>query len=254
MDTPVRLSIDGPLARITLDRPPLNVLTIAMLDDLSAHLERVAGDRAVRVVRLDAVGKVFSAGVDVADHVGDKVRAMMDCLVRLFDAFDRVPQPVVAAVHGAALGGGCEVALGADLRWASERASFGQPEIRLGLFAPPASVLLPRLIGEGRALQILLTGETVPAGEAERAGLVQAVIDEDRYEEEIDARFARLLELSGEALRQAKRAVRAARHLGAGEAHRELHRIYLDELMRTEDAAEGLASFLEKRKPSWSHR
>jgi len=254
METTVRLSIEGPLARITLDRPPLNVLTIAMLDTLSGHLERIAEDRTVRVVRLDAIGKVFSAGVDVGDHVGDKVRAMMDSLVRLFESFERVPQPIVAAVHGAALGGGCEVVLGADLRWASDRASFGQPEVRLGLFAPPASVLLPRLIGEGRALQLLLTGETVSAADAERMGLVEAVVPADRFEDEVDARFARLLELSGEALRQAKAAVRAVRDRSPAEGHRALHRIYLDELMQTADAAEGLASFLEKRSPSWSHR
>jgi cyclohexa-1,5-dienecarbonyl-CoA hydratase len=157
-------------------------------------------------------------------------------------------------VHGAALGGGCEIALATDLCLAAERASFGQPEIRLGVFAPPASVLLPRLIGERRAMELLLTGETLPAAEAARIGLVNRVFADDAFETGVDEFIAGLLALSGEALRQAKRAVLAARGRPAGEAHRELRRLYLDELMRTHDAQEGIQSFMEKRRPLWKHR
>lgn len=249
----VRLQIDGALARITLDRPPLNVLSISVLDALRSAFDEAASSAAVRLIRLDALGKVFSAGVDVADHVADKVEPMMQALGRLFATMEALEPPTVAVVHGAALGGGCELVLATDLCYASERASFGQPEIRLGLFAPPASVLLPRMIGERRALELLLSGETIPAAEAERMGIVNRVFPEAELASGVSERLARLLELSGSALRHAKRAVRAARDLPAAAAHRELDRLYLDDLMRTHDAHEGLGAFVEKRPARWKH-
>jgi cyclohexa-1,5-dienecarbonyl-CoA hydratase len=254
MSNEIGVAIDGPLARITIRRPPLNVLTTAMLREIARAFDAAASSSEVRAVRLDAAGKAFSAGVDVADHAGDAIEPMMDALVELFDAAERVPVPTVAVVHGAALGGGCEIALATDLCLAAERASFGQPEIRLGVFAPPASVLLPRLIGERRAMELLLTGETIPAAEAARIGLVNRVFANDAFETGVDEFIAGLLALSGEALRQAKRAVLAARGRRAGDAHRELRRLYLDELMGTHDAQEGIQSFMEKRRPLWKHR
>ena len=251
MSEPVRLAVEDGLVRITIDRPPLNVLTIAMLDSLAEALDRAARTRGVRLVRIGAEGKAFSAGVDVGDHVGDKVPLMMAALTRLFDAFERISLPTVAVVQGAALGGGCEVALGADLCVAAERASFGQPEIRLGLFAPPASVLMPRLLGERRALGLLLTGATISASEAERIGLVNRVFPDDGFEAQVDAWFAGLLAYSGTALALAKRAVREGRTGTIAEARSRVDRLYLDELMHTADAQEGLAAFLEKRKPVW---
>jgi cyclohexa-1,5-dienecarbonyl-CoA hydratase len=254
MDEGIRVSIDGPVARITLHRPPLNVLTTEMLRDLAEAFDTAAADAAVRIVRLDAEGKVFCAGVDVADHAGEALAPMMDALVAFVDSVERVPVPTVAVVHGAALGGGCEVVLATDLCLASEKASFGQPEIRLGVFAPPASVLLPRIIGERRALGLLLSGEAIPASEAERFGLVNRVFSADGFNDAVSEWFERMLSLSGAALRLAKRAVVVARGKPAGEAHRELVRLYLDELMKTADADEGIRSFLEKRPPEWKHR
>lgn len=254
MSEMIRLATDGPLAVVTLDRPPVNVLTIEMMRDLAAALRAAAAAPAVRVVRLDARGKAFSAGVDVGDHMGDKLPAMMDALDDLFRTLEAIPQPIVAVVQGAALGGGCEILAGCDLVVAGERATFGQPEIRLGVFAPPASVLLPRLIGERRAMGLLLTGEIVTATEAERIGLVNRVFPDASLEAEATAWIGRLLDLSGAALRLAKRAVTVGRGLPARQAHRDLHRIYMDELMRTEDASEGLAAFVEKRTPTWKHR
>jgi cyclohexa-1,5-dienecarbonyl-CoA hydratase len=250
----IRTATEGGLARITLDRPPLNVLTTAMMRELAAALRAAASDPAARVVRVDAAGRAFCAGVDVGDHIGDRLAGMMDSLADLFRAFDEVPQPVVAVVHGAALGGGLEVALGCDLVLASDAATFGQPEIRLGVFAPPATVLLPRLIGERRAAHLLLTGATIGAAEAKVIGLVHEVWPADALEAQADAYIDRLLALSGAALRAAKRALRIAREGPAAAAHARLHDLYLGELMSTEDAHEGLRSFLEKRPPAWKHR
>ena len=253
MSQNIRSSHEGSVARITLDRPPLNVLTTEMMSALAAALERAGASRDIRLVRIDAVGKAFSAGVDVADHIGPRLNAMMEALLYLFDVLERIPQPTVAVVPGAALGGGCELVLGCDLCLASDAASFGQPEVRLGVFAPPASVLLPRIVGERRALCLLLTGDAIPADEAERIGLVNRVFPEKDFARQTDAWLGRLLELPGQALRFAKRAVALARELPGEQAHGELHRIYLEELMQTSDAHEGLHAFMEKRAPVWKH-
>jgi len=254
MSEHVRIRWDGPQAVITLDRPPLNVVTIDMLRALD-HALASADDRPdVRVVRIEGAGKAFSAGVDVADHVGERIEPMMAALTQLFLRFERMTKPTVAAVHGLALGGGMELAAGTDLCVAAPDASFAQPEIRLGLFAPPASVLLPRILGERRALGMLLSGDRIGADEALRCGFVNAVLADDDFHAAAAAWCSRLAELSGAALRLAKEAVRLARGRSAAEAHRLVERLYLDRLMRTADAAEGLASFQEKRAPRWLHR
>ena len=249
----IRINLQGPLARITIERPPLNILGIAELDQVAGALERADAAEETRLVRLDARGKVFCAGVDVGDHLGDKFPRMMRSLERLFDTFESMRHPSFSVVHGAALGGGCELTLGTDLCFASERASFGQPEILLGLFAPLAAVLLPRRIGERRALELLLSGEKISASEAERIGLVNRVFAEDRLESEVEAIQEKLMCLSGAALFHTKRAVKAARSLSLRDAHGKVNRLYMDELMRTADATEGLQAFLEKRDAVWRH-
>ena len=254
MSSGVRVTSGSSVGRITLDRPPLNVLTTAMMRALAEALDGMAADPAVRVVRLDAAGKAFSAGVDVGEHLGDLLPEMMAALADLFAAFERVPQPIVAAVQGPALGGGLELVLGCDLVVASDAATFAQPEIKLGVFAPPATVLLPRLIGERRATGMLLLGEPIDAARAERIGLVHEVVPRDAFEGAVSAWIDRLLALSGAALRQAKRAIIQARDGSIPEAHARMHELYMQELMATEDAHEGLRAFVEKRPAAWKHR
>jgi len=242
------------VARITIERPPLNVLTTAMMRAMASLIDRAGALPTVRVLRVDAVGKAFSAGVDVADHVGDALAPMLESLEQLFAAFERLAIPSVSVVHAAALGGGCELALATDLCLASERASFGQPEIRLGVFAPPASVLLPRMVGERRALGLLLGGETISATEAGAMGIANRTFPDATFAADADAWIARLAASSGAALRLAKRAVTATRGLAVLEAHRQAMKIYSEELMQTEDAAEGLRAFMEKRPAHWNDR
>lgn len=250
----IDLAIAPGLATITLDRPPVNVLTGAMMRKLAAALRTAGADDAVRVVRLDAAGKTFSAGVDVAEHLGDALPEMMSALADLFLAFEEVPQPIVAVVQGAALGGGLEIVLGCDLVVASERATFGQPEIKLGVFAPPATVLLPRRIGLGAATSMLLIGESVDAAEARRLGLANEVFPVETFDAGAAAWIEKLLALSGAALRRAKRALKAASSRNVREAHQRMHDIYMNDLMATHDAGEGLRSFVEKRTAVWKHR
>ena len=254
MSASVRVAVSDGLARVTLDRPPVNVLTTAMMRELAGALRGVAERADVRVIRLDAAGRHFGAGVDVADHEGDKLAPMMDALADLFAIFERVPQPVVAVVQGVCLGGALEVVAACDLVVASEDASFGQPEIKLGVFAPPASVLLPRLVGERVARGLLLTGEPITAADARTFGLVHAVVPRESLAERSEEFIGKLLALSGVALRQAKRAIGASADLPLREAHERVHQIYLEELMATADAAEGLRAFVEKRPPVWTHR
>jgi len=254
MSDTVRIRRDGARVTLTLDRPPLNVLTIEMLLAIEAALREADADRSIRVVLIEGAGKAFSAGVDVADHVGERIGPMMDALTSLFTTFERIDVPTIAAVHGAVLGGGLEVALGARMILARDDARLGQPEIRLGLFAPPASVLLPRAIGDRRAAQLLLGGQPIPAAQALAWGLVQAVFPEDGFRESVDAWCAGIEAHSGAALRLAVRAIREGRSGTPAEGHRALHRLYLDDLMPTDDAREGLEAFQAKRPPVWKDR
>lgn len=250
----VRVERRDGLGQITLDRPPLNVVTTEMLLTLARAFAELGADDSLRVVVLTAAGEQFSAGVDIGDHTPERVPAMLAALQRCFDAIDNLPQPLVAAVDGAALGGGCEMVLAADLCFASTRSSFALPEIKLGHFAPPASVLLPRKIGSRRALDLLLTGRTVEAAEALQLGLVNALLPEADYPEALRNRLAQLLDRPGAALRLTKRAVREGCEGSCAEALRRVARLYGGELMRTRDAREGVEAFLARRAPRWQHR
>ncbi len=238
------------VARVTLSRPPLNVLNIAMMQELDAALQTLRDDRAAKVVVLAAQGKAFSAGVDIADHTPERVEDMIRIFHGIFHTLWALEQPVVAAVQGAALGGGCELAIGCDFIVASEKAKFGQPEIQVGVFAPIATLLLPRLIHRTKANELLLTGNSIDSREAERIGLVNVVAPADSFDAAVDAFVARLTSLSGAVLRQAKRAI----GLGLESGLTAIEQCYLHDLMKLADANEGLHAFMEKRAPVWQEK
>lgn len=242
------------IARVILNKPPLNVLDIEMIQELAAALESLQGDADSRVIVVAANGKAFSAGVDVKDHLADKVEGMLQSFHTVFRIMARLEQPIVAAVRGAALGGGCELAMFCDLIFASERAKFGQAEIKLAVFPPVAAVLLPRLIGRKKAMELLLFGDNIDAREAERIGLVNKVVPDEQFDEELNQFIGKLAALSGPALRFAKRAASIGLDQPFAEALAEVERLYLHGLMQTEDATEGLVAFMEKRVPVWKHR
>jgi len=246
-----RYARDGVIGRLELDRPPLNVLNIAMLDAISEALDRAAADRGLRVLALSGRGKAFCAGADVADHTEDRVEAMLTRFHRVIGRILKFDVPVVAVVHGAALGGGFEVVLACDLVLARDDATFGVPEIKLGVFPPVASVLLPRLIGRQRANDLVLTGRTLTAPEAYACGIVNRVWPADRFDAESEAYLGRLGRLSGAALRHAKSAVVHTAELSSFGGIERAERLYLNDLMREPDAHEGIEAFLEKRAPVW---
>jgi cyclohexa-1,5-dienecarbonyl-CoA hydratase len=243
---------DG-VAWLTLNKPPLNVLDIAMMREINAALEGLDGDPAVKVLVFEAAegSKAFSAGVDVSEHTADQVGEMIEVFHRIFRLLDGLEIPTVAVVGGAALGGGCELVLFCDMVIASERASFGQPEIQVGVFPPVAVVALPGIIGPKKALEMVLIGDRMRAAEAERLGLVNRVVPPEELRATADEFVGKLTKLSGVVLRLTKRALRVGGVGGFAEGLAAVEELYLGPLMATEDAHEGLAAFLEKRAPEW---
>ena len=237
------------VARIVLDRPPLNVIDLALARELEEAASAVRARADVAVVLLEARGRAFSAGVDVRDHLPDRGAEMLRAFHRACQALHALEAPVVCAVHAAALGGGCELTLVCDLVLASDRATFGQPEIRLGVLAPLASVVLPSRITPVIAADMLLTGRTLAASEALGAGLVSRVFSEGAFEAGVDAYLTEFVALSPAALRAAKRAMRMGRGAIDFAAVEAAEKLYLETRLHAPDAIEGLRAFMEKRAP-----
>jgi cyclohexa-1,5-dienecarbonyl-CoA hydratase len=244
---------DG-VARIVLSRPPLNILTIEMMEEVGAALARAGALTGLKAVLLAAEGKAFSAGVDVEDHRGDRVKPMLESFHRIFRLMHDLDCPTVAAVQGAALGGGAELAASCDLVIASAAATLGQPEIKVGVFAPIAALCYPLRIGPHRALQLLLSGRILGAMEAREIGLVDRVVPAETLTDAVEAELAGFTAQSAAVLRLTKRAVRESLGLPFHQALGQLEDLYHYELMATEDAAEGLRAFTEKRPPVWTDR
>ncbi len=238
---------------VTMDRPPLNVLTIDMMEELAMALQQ-ADTEAGAVVLLQAAGKAFSAGVDVGDHTPDKVERMIDVFERLLVAMAALNKPLVAAVQGAALGGGLELVLLADMVVASEKARFGQPEVTVGVFPPLACYVLPRLMPWPQAMELLLGGGTVDAARAYALGMVNRVFAPGDFAAGVAEFAARFAQLSPVVLALTKKAARAGLGENFPASLSLIDTIYLNELMTTQDAREGLQAFMEKRHPVWQGR
>jgi cyclohexa-1,5-dienecarbonyl-CoA hydratase len=247
----IRVEKEGGLRTLVLERPPVNVLDIKMLEQLRTAVQEIREDPDASVLLVTGEGKAFCAGVDVSDHTEDRVGRMIEVLHHALTDLMALEIPVVAALNGAALGGGLELALACDVIVARERAKLGQPEIRLGVFPPFAAVILPRLIGRGAALDLCLSGRTIPAEEAHALGLVQQVLPADDFPTSARAYALDLASLSPAVLRLTKRVVVDGLDRPVDDALRAAEERYLNDLMRLDDAHEGLAAFLEKRDPVW---
>lgn len=238
------------VSTITLNRPPLNIMNIGMLEEMASALNSVVKARP-KILLLKGEGKAFCAGVDVSDHSAEKAGHMISAFHRVFHILSRMMTPTIAAVRGACLGGGCELATFCDLVIASENAKFGQPEIKVGVIAPVAAAFFPKMIGVRRTLELLLTGATIDAVEASRIGLINRAVSADSFDRIVEETIKTLTALSGPVLRLNKRAVLEGLELDFERALGGVEDIYIHELMRTKDAKEGLAAFLEKRPPAW---
>ena len=251
----IRFQVEERVARITFARPPLNVFNIAMMREITAALSQSARRDIVAIVlAADKDCRAFSAGVAIEEHVQDTIYQMLDSFHAIFRQLEQIAKPVIALVDGAALGGGCEIVAACDVVIASDRSRFGVPEIKLGVFPPVATILLPLVIGEKRARELILTGEIIDAVEAGRLGLCNHVVPGAHLEPKLLEVTAKLRELSGTSLEFARRAMDLGRGRTLDEALSEQENIYLHELMKTTDANEGIKAFMEKRKPVWRNR
>ena len=238
-------------AKIIINRPPLNILNIDTLEEMNQALAELKTDDEVKLVVITAAGeKAFSAGVEVGDHLGEKLPKMMEVFNRLFISLIEVDKPTIAIVNGLALGGGCEVVIGCDMAIASDKAQLGQPEIKLGVYPPPASVLFPRLMGRRKAFELILSGDSISAEEAEKIGLVNQVVPAGELEKAADEFIKRFTSNSGLTLTQARRALYRNLDLNFYEAM-EATAIDATLVMAGENSVEGLTAFVEKRKPVW---
>lgn len=250
----VRTSLEDGIGRLILSHPPLNILTRDVLKSLRRELDRLAPARELRALLISAEGKHFSAGADVGEHLPPEYERMIPEFVETIGSIYSFPLPVIAAVQGRCLGGGFELVQAADIIVAGESASFGQPEIMLGVMAPAACALLPERCPPGVAAELVLTGDSIDAREAERVGLVRRVVPDAELDCEATALARRIARHSAAALRLTKRALRGEATLENSKALAEAGKLYVNELMETKDALEGLQAFIDKRQPTWSHR
>jgi cyclohexa-1,5-dienecarbonyl-CoA hydratase len=243
-------SVEEGVAELILKRPPANVMNIAMLGEMEAALKRSADDPGVKALVLRAEGKLFSGGVDVADHTPDRVGEMIPLFHRACMAIHDFPAPTVAVVQGHALGGGCELVICCDFALMAKGVRIGQPEIHLASMAPIAALRLPTLVGPRWAARIQFMGEQIEAEVAEAIGLVSQAFPADDLAQAVDDLLSTLKGLSAPVLRINKRGLLLGMKGGLAEVDA-IERLYLDDLMALEDAEEGLKAFLEKRKPVW---
>ena len=247
----IQTEVKDGAAYLTLNRVPLNWLNIEMMEEINTYLGSLMKEKTLKLLVLQAMGKAFSVGVEVADHLGDLGPKMIETFHKMFRLMDALKVPSLAVVNGAALGGGCELAIYCDMVIATERAKFGQPEIQVGVFPPIAALIFPRIMGRKKAMELILAGDTISAQEALGLGLVNKVVPEASLAQEVETFIGKFTKLSGIVLRMAKEATLAGLNDNIDEGLKAIEKVYLDQLMKTNDAIEGLKAFLEKRKPTW---
>jgi cyclohexa-1,5-dienecarbonyl-CoA hydratase len=244
---------EGRLLRLRLNRPKANLVDAAMIAALDAALARNSGNGQLSAVILDAEGPHFSFGASVEEHLPGQCAAMLAALHGLVLRMIETPVPLLVAVRGQCLGGGLEVALAGHLMFVAPGAALGQPEMKLGVFAPAASCLLPELIGPARSLDLLMSGRSITGIEAVAMGIAhEAAADPEHaalayFEEHLKPK-------SASSLRYAVKAARLDYVVRVKEKIRAVERLYLDELMTTHDAVAGLEAFIAKGSPQWQHR
>ncbi len=242
------------VVRMTLARPPLNVLNIAMMGEINAYLETLADRTDLCLLVIDGEGKSFCAGVDVPEHRKDTVDLMLKTFHQTFRLLYRLPMPTLCAVHGGAYGGGMELATFCDIILAADNLKIGVPEITLGVFPPVAVAYLTRMLGVHRAAELIYTGSIIDAEEARRIGLVNHVFGADELTGAVDKYVAKFGKLSAYSLRKAKDSMRAVVGQDFETALATAETLFLKDLMAGEDPTEGLQAFMDKRAPSWADR
>lgn len=251
----VSFSADQSRAAFRLFHPKGNIVTSAMVGALSQALESLAQSPHLKLITIEGAGPDFSFGASIPEHAPGEIGRVLPEMHALIYMLLDFPAVTAAIVRGRCLGGGFELALACDFIFAERTAVFGLPEIALGVFPPAASALLPPRIGTARATSAILTGALRPAGECQTLGLIERVSEPGAIQADVDRWFDEYLRgRSAAALRHATAAARLSLRHHVRAALPELERLYLGDLMATEDAAEGIAAFVERRAPRWSDR
>lgn len=243
---------EGGRLRLVLDRPKGNVVTADVIADLRAALATVKPGDGLKLISLEAAGPNFSYGASVEEHVADRIAHVLPELDAAVRDLLYAPAPTLAVVRGRCLGGGFELVLACDMVFAADDAVLGVPEVGLGVFPPAAAAILPMRVGASRAARAVIGGEALPAAWWAAAGLIDRIVASDALDAEVERWFASQLEpRSAAALAHAAEAARAALVKTVPALLADLERQYLDRLMRTHDASEGIAAFMERRAPQW---
>lgn len=253
-DLGLHVVADDGIASLTFDRPPLNVLDMALLHEFADAIDDLGRQPDLRLIVIRGTGKAFSAGVDVGEHLGKDLPLMLEAFSRAATRLLASEVPTLVVAHGPVLGGGCELAALADMALVADDAVVGCPEIRLGVVPPVAAAYFPRLIGQQRTAKLILTGETISGSEAARIGLLARSVPRDQLDDEANKIIERFRGLSASALRLARRTLRGADRKPLSQAIIDATDLQVRSIPDMADAQEGLHAFLEKRTPVWSHR
>ncbi len=250
----IKLDVQDRAGFLTINKPPYNVLDIPMMKEINNALDKLK-EEDLNILVIGSEGdKAFSAGVDVSDHTEDKVDEMIEVFHGIFKRLNELPYITLAAVKGAALGGGCELALFCDLVVVADNLKIGQPEIKLAVFPPIALLMLSKMLPEKRAFELILGGENFNAQQAYDMGLANKIVSLDKFDEELKSYVKIFTKMSGSALKVTKEAFKKVRNLPFNEGLPVIEDLYMNKLMKLADAEEGLKSFMEKRKPVWTHK
>lgn len=252
----IEVRVSGRVARIVLNKPPYNALTVRMMQEMVQAIESLHDEREVRVVVMEGApgSTFFSAGVASQDATPQRAFQMMEAFQAIFKSIFEISKPLITVINGPAVGAGCELALFGDLVIATEKARFAQPEVRAGVFPPIAAVMLPHLIGPKRAMEMILMAEPIGHEKALQLGLVNRVVMEANLQKELEAILLKITEQSSAVLEMAKRVMFDAIGHPLHEAVRRSASLYLNQLMDLEDAQEGLLAVAERRKPVWKNK
>lgn len=250
----IRYRTDGAVARMTLNRPEHNLLNERMLTELARGIEVLHEKDEIKLIIIDSAQKVFSGGIDVGEYTTQRVFQMLDAFHHVFTAMIDVGKPVMVVVNGRAIGGGSELAAFGDIVVATPNAVFAQPEIRLGIFPPLASTILPYIVGPKLALELVLTGQPINAERAKQLGLINRLVAEADLEKTVAELTTQITSQSGAVLTMAKKAILAGMGLSLRDGLHNSINIFLNELYKLEDSQEGLRALVEKRSPEWKNR
>src|SRR5438105_523268 len=234
------------MARITLNHPPYNVLTVPLMNELADAIESLNGRGDIKAILLESNQKTFSAGIGLEDSKADRVFQTLDAFNRVFHAITEISKPLIVVVNGAAIGAGSELVAFADMVIATPKAKFAQPEVKLGIFPPFAAIMLPQLIGPKKTYELILTGQALSAEEGLRLGFVNRVVPEAELPAAVEDIVARIGEFSAPVLEMTKAVIQSSLGLPLVEAMKKSSDIYLNQLMALEDVQEGLRAVLEK--------